>query len=348
MDRLKEVLRKSECDAIIIQSELSSHYFSGFYADFSYILASGESINYYTDLRYYDEAVDKLKGFNVKLITAANALEVIKNDISSFRKIGVDESNVYYSDFIRLKAILPQDIELIGKFVLQRRAVKNADEILLTETAVDITDSAFGEVLEIISEGMTEKELVYNLDSRMIKMGADGPAFDTIVAFSENAAFPHWVKSDRKLKHGDTILMDFGAKYRGYCADMTRVVSFGKANEEFKTVYNIVKEANERAIDRITPGMTAHQGDAIARDYIKAKGYGENFTHSLGHGIGMEVHESLRVAPNSETTLKKGMLFTIEPGIYLKGKFGVRIEDLVCLTDKVNRLTGTDKELIEL
>jgi len=347
MDKIRKLYNKSGCDGIIILSELSCYYFSGFYADFSYIVAGKDFINFYTDKRYFDEAKMKVN-CNIKLITADNALDIIKEDIKDFKKIGIDESKVYYSEYMKLKSILNSDIVNIGNYVEEIRAFKNDDELILSEKAVAIADEVYSEVLGLIKEGMTERELAFLIDSKMIEKGAQSPAFDTIVAFSENAAYPHWVRSDRKLKNGNIILMDYGARYRGYNSDMTRTISFGKASEEFKKVYNIVKDANIKAEEEIYDGISAKDADGISREYIKEHGYGDYFTHSLGHGVGFEIHEFPRVGPSSEAVLKRDMLFTVEPGIYLNGKFGVRVEDLVKLDDKVSVLTKSNKNLTEL
>lgn len=346
MDRIIEVLKLSECDAIIIPTELSCYYFSGFSSDYSYIVATKDFINYYTDKRYFEEATERLD-CTVKLITPINALEIIREDISGMNLIGIDETKLFYNDYIELiSKIKAAKIINIGKFILNVRAVKNAEELLLIEGAVNIADNAYTAILPEIKEGITERELAYMLDNQMMINGADGMAFDTIVGFGENSAFPHWHRSDRKLKCGDNVLMDFGAKYKGYNSDMTRVVSFGKPSEEYRRVYDIVLRANEYAIENIVNNMTAIEADNFARKIIVDNGYGDRFTHSLGHGVGVEIHEYPRLAPTSDAKLIKGMVFSIEPGIYLLGKFGVRIEDLVFLSEKVFNLTTSDKELI--
>lgn len=348
MYKIKELFEKSGCDAIVIPSQLSCRYYTGYDNDFCFLVATKDYIRYYTDLRCYDE-VKKFISAEVILINGNNALDIISKDLSKYNCIGIDESNVYYREYINLtKAIGKDEIKNISELVYEQRLIKDADELLETEAAVFIADTTFKNVLPLIKEGITEKELGYIIDSELIINGADNKAFDTIVAFQENASHPHWHKSHRKLKYGDCILMDFGAKCNGYHSDMTRVVTFGNAQDEFKEIYNIVLEANQRAIDNIFVDMIAKDADAIARDYIASKGYRDNFIHSLGHGTGIEIHESPSLSKDSEMKLSKGMVFSIEPGIYIPNKFGVRIEDLVFLTDKAYQLTKSDKNLIEL
>ncbi|MGI6701660.1 MAG: M24 family metallopeptidase [Christensenellales bacterium] len=347
MVKIGNLIEKSGCDAVLIMSELSAEYFSGFYADFCYIVATKDFINYYTDKRYYDEAKIKLK-YNIKLIDSENYLSILAKDLKGYANIGLDETKIFYSDYLKIKDILPEKFKLVGGIVEQIRSIKDETELRLVRIAAQIADKALDEILGVIKEGISERELAYEIDSRMIKRGADSPAFNTIVCFAENAAYPHWVPSERKLKPGDIILMDFGARYNGYNSDMTRTVSFGRASDEFKKAYEVVKGANLAAQEGITPYMKASAADALARDYIKSAGYEEYFTHSLGHGVGFEVHEYPRLAPNSDALINRGMLFTVEPGIYINGKFGIRIEDLVYMDDNVIKLTQSDKNLIEL
>lgn len=347
MQRITTTLIKSSCDAILIPSELSCNYFTGFHSDFCYIIASNDFVRYYTDKRYYEEARTKLS-IDVRLIGADNYLSVLSEDLMPYNTVGIDESKVYYSDYKKLLSVVSgKTIVDISDIVRDIKAIKNNDEIEITKKAVNIADETFSEIIGKIGEGITEKELTRLVENTMFDKGADGIAFNTIVAFSENSAYPHWHNSDRKLKYGDNILLDYGAQYHGYCSDMTRVLSFGKPSEDYVKLYNIVLEANRRAIDNIEAEMTTHMADSFARDYIHSQGYGEYFNHSLGHGIGMEVHEYPRLSKGSYAILKSGMLFTVEPGIYIEGKYGVRIEDLVLLDDKkVIILTQSDKKLI--
>jgi Xaa-Pro aminopeptidase len=347
MDKLTRLTDIVSADAVLIPTELDCFYFTGYRNDFCYLVSTPDFVRYYTDSRYYDEAADKVDCEVIK-VTSENALETVAKDLAPYKRVGLDENKLYYRDFKAISSKINKEFDFIGEAVTKVRSLKDTDEIIMTETAIDITDSAFTELLQFIREGITERELGNALDSIMLTLGAECPAFDTIAAFSENAAIPHWHKSDRKLVNGDIILLDFGARYNGYHADMTRMISFGKAKPEYKKAYAAVLEANMKAIEGIRPGMTASFADAIARDCLAKYGLADKFSHSLGHGVGVEIHEFPRLAPSENSSLMSGMLFTIEPGVYINGEFGIRIEDTVLLTDKVNVLTQTDKKLLEI
>ena len=230
--------------------------------------------------------------------------------------------------------------------------VKNEWEMENIQKACTIAEKAFLEILPQIKEGMTEKEIAALLEYTMQKLGAQGKSFDTIVAFGAHAAVPHHETGDTKLCFGDEILIDFGCKVNGYCSDITRTFLFGDdgKHESFKKAYQAVLTAHNLVQQKAQAGMTGKQIDAIAREYLASQGYGELFTHSLGHGIGLNIHEAPSVSPKGETTLQDGMVFSDEPGVYEAGKYGIRIEDTVTFKDgKVKSFMSlTDKNLIIL
>jgi len=230
--------------------------------------------------------------------------------------------------------------------------VKNDWEIENIAKACNIAESAFNLLLPAIKEGMTETEVAALLEYNMRKLGAEGLSFETIVAFGAHAAVPHHVTGDTKLCFGDEILIDFGCRVNGYCSDITRTFLFGDdgKHEDFKKAYAHVLRAHELAKENIVAGMTGKEADAIARDYLKENGYGELFTHSLGHGIGLNVHEMPYVSPRGEMPLENGMVFSDEPGVYQAGEYGIRIEDTVMLKDgKIKSfMSKTDRNLIIL
>ncbi|MBQ8869359.1 MAG: aminopeptidase P family protein [Oscillospiraceae bacterium] len=236
-----------------------------------------------------------------------------------------------------------------GEAINKLRSLKDQTELELIKAAQKITDDAFEYILPKIKEGKTEKELALELEFYMRSHGADGVSFDIIFIGGANTSMPHGVPSDYKLKHGDLITMDFGADFNGYKSDMTRTVALGAVSDEQKKVYNIVLEAQEKAIEQVKEGMVCSEIDKIARDVIKSYGYGEYFGHALGHSVGLDIHESPNFSPKCDTLLKEGMILSVEPGIYLPKKFGVRIEDLVYVTEKgpIN-LTKSKKSLIIL
>jgi Xaa-Pro aminopeptidase len=224
------------------------------------------------------------------------------------------------------------------------RAYKDAGELELLQRAIDIGDQAFEETASRLEVGMTEKEAAWIFEKAVRERGAESISFETIVAIGPNAARPHHATSDSKLVEGQTIVFDCGARYQGYCSDLTRTVVLGQADDEIKRVYDIVLTAQLAAIDMVTSGMTGEDCDAIARKIISEAGHENGFGHSLGHGLGLEVHENPGVGPNAKGKLENGMPFTIEPGIYIPGWGGVRIEDVVVLeNDKARVLSHAAK-----
>jgi Xaa-Pro aminopeptidase len=230
-------------------------------------------------------------------------------------------------------------------------AIKRQDELDNIILACRAADNAFLQLLPEIKEGMTENEVAALLEFLMRKNGASGVSFDTICAFGANGSVPHHETGNDKLKFGDAILIDFGCKVNGYCSDCTRTFLFGddKKHGEFKQIYSDVLKAHMLVKEQFTCGLTGKQGDAIARDYLKLKGLDKYFTHSLGHGIGINIHEAPNLSPVGEEVFCNGMVFSDEPGVYIAGKLGIRIEDTVTLQNgKVVSLTDTDKNLIIL
>lgn len=229
------------------------------------------------------------------------------------------------------------------------RKYKTADEAVKMRKSSELAEKALGKTIPMIKAGMRENEVRDMLEAEMRNQGITSPSFDTIIGSGLNSALPHYTAGDKVLNEGDSIVIDFGGVYQGYCSDMTRTVMLGKATNEYKEVYEIVKEAQKRAVEAVKPGMKASAIDAAARSYIAEKGYGDYFIHRTGHGIGMEEHEEPYISDISKTVLEPGMVFSIEPGIYIPGKFGVRIEDLVMVTESgVEVLNKYTKDLIEL
>ena len=243
-----------------------------------------------------------------------------------------------------IEILLEKDI---GKTICDMRKIKVKDEIDKIIVAQKITDDAFDYMLDRITEGKTEKELALELEFFMRSNGADAVSFDIIFIGGKNTSMPHGVPSDYKLQKGDFITMDFGADVCGYKSDMTRTVALGSVSEEQKEIYNIVLNAQCSALNKIRAGERCSEIDKIARDIIKESGYGQYFGHALGHSVGLDIHESPNFSPKCDEILAPGMVLTVEPGIYLPGKFGVRIEDMVYITSKgAENLTKSDKSLI--
>ena len=243
------------------------------------------------------------------------------------------------------------DVELVPttEVVESLRAVKDDEERAAIRQAQAITDAAFERILESFAVGVTEQQISRRLESVMLDEGAEGLAFDSIVAFGESAAEPHHEPGHRLLEEGDVIKLDFGARFAGYHADMTRTIAFGAPAGEIKKIHDVVKESQQAGIDAVRAGVTGASVDAVSREVIERAGYGERFVHSLGHGVGLEIHEAPSLGRKQDDPLPAGAVVTVEPGIYIPGLGGVRIEDMVEVTDDGCVVVGTStRDLIEL
>ena len=253
--------------------------------------------------------------------------------------------------FDKLKAELGEEVSCapLEEAPQKLRQVKTPAEIMIIRKACRITSDAFRAILPKIREGMTEKELQIELDFTMLKLGADTTAFDTIIASGENGSLPHAIPGSRKLRSGDMITMDFGAKVGNYCADMTRTVALGQPSEELRRIYDTVLRAQTMCEDAVAAGKNCFDIDKLARDYIDARGYAGRFGHGLGHSVGIDIHEEPRLSPACHDVLRAGVVITVEPGVYVPGLGGVRIED-TCLVKEngCEPLTDADKQLIIL
>ncbi|WP_209476591.1 M24 family metallopeptidase [Thermococcus stetteri] len=236
----------------------------------------------------------------------------------------------------------------LSMLMRELRMRKDGEELRLMQKAAEVADRVFEEILSWDIVGMTEKELALKIELRIREL-SDGISFEPIVASGENGANPHHAPGDRKIRKGDMVILDYGAKWKGYCSDITRTIAIGKPNEKLVEIYETVREAQENAFQRVREGIKAREVDRAARETIEKAGYGEYFTHRTGHGLGLDVHEEPYIGPDGEVVLERGMTFTIEPGIYVPGLGGVRIEDdVVVVGDKGERLTKADRELIIL
>jgi len=232
---------------------------------------------------------------------------------------------------------------------MESRMIKDETELQTIAKAEAIGDAAFTHILDYVKPGVTEADIALEIEFFMKRQGASKLSFDTIVASGPNSSMPHAQVTNRKLQMGDFVTMDFGCVYQGYCSDMTRTVAIGEPTEEMRKVYQIVFDANIRAMEAIREGVKCNEIDAVARDYIKSQGYGDYFGHGLGHGVGLDIHEEPRFSPKCDVITKENMVITDEPGIYLPGRFGVRIEDLVVVKkDGYEKLSHSDKQLIVL
>lgn len=349
--RLLERGSASGMDAMLITSPVNMRYFSGFTGDSGCLLITESRQVLYTDFRYTIQAKEQTGGsFEIRDFKTAEmplwqqvSLELEKQGC---RYCGYEDETMtvaVLNNYSRMKCTLGA----ASKFISSIRCIKTQDEIDRIVKAQSIAEAAFNKVLEMIAPGMTERDVAIELDYFMKKCGAEEPSFDTIIASGPNGALCHAIPSDRKLERGDLVVMDFGAKYMGYCSDMTRTIAICEPCDELKKIYKIVQEAQALTLRAVRPGITGEQLDAIARECIKARGYGECFGHGLGHGFGLEVHEAPYANRVSKDVFAPGMTITVEPGIYVEGLGGVRIEDCVIVTENghFNPVTVT-KDLI--
>ncbi len=324
-------------------------YITGFVAENGLVIVDGDGTTLYTDKRYIEAAEKQFQGTEVTpvLYTQQEALDRLKG----YESVGVSFRELSHEEYLALEKAGVKLVDITEPFA-SAMTVKNEWELSCIKRACEIAEDAFNALLPQIEEGMTETEVAALLEYEMRRRGAEGLSFETIVAFGAHAAVPHHVTGDTKLAFGDEILIDFGCRVQGYCSDITRTFLFGDdgRHEEFKRAYECVLTAHERVLAQGRSRMTGKEVDAIARDYLTEQGFGELFTHSLGHGIGLNVHEMPVLTPRREQALEDGMVFSNEPGVYEAGKYGIRIEDTVTLEKgKIKSLMGkTQKALIIL
>jgi len=356
LQKLQIFLKAKNLDALLITYPSNLFYFSGFRSltyneREAYVFVSKSHAYIITSKLYFDEAKN-IKNFLTKELSAEFPLVKVLAEICKseyIRSVGFEEHNLTYHEYRKLSEAIPK---LTPTMIDQLRIQKDEEEIAYTAKACEIGDKAFDFILSKIKTGITEEEIAFEMEIFMRKQGAL-PSFPSIVAFGKNAAVPHHSTGQEKLNNNEFVLLDFGVRVFNYCSDMTRTVFVGKPNTEQKRMYETVRIAQEKALelikDSLSKGNTlAKTVDKVARDYIISQGY-PNFPHSLGHGIGIDVHEGIRLSPMSETILKEGMIFSVEPGIYLANQAGVRIEDIVSIEkNELKLLTKSPKELIVL
>ena len=328
-------------------------YLSGFTGSSGVCLVTLKSASLVTDGRYAQQVKHEVKGWRV-FIAQESLFEGMrksaKGGLRSGSRVGIDGNSLTLAQYRHLKKLYPEvrfipTVDVIEKLT----AVKDSDEIEKIKKAVAITDRVFSDILELVKPNVKELDIAAEITYRHRKYGADGDAFEQIVASGERSALPHGRPTAKKLRHGEFITIDLGCVYQGYHSDMTRTVAIGKPTSEAKKIYNTVLDAQRKAIGAAKSGMKTKELDAVARNFIKAQGYEKYFRHSLGHGIGLQIHESPRISVQSKYILQEGNVVTIEPGVYVPNLGGVRIEDDVVITNgHCEVLNRSPKELIIL
>lgn len=353
MDRINRIVLPENADGALITSDINRRYFTGMKSSAGMLLIFKECAYLIIDFRYIEKARNTVK--NCTVMEQENLTEQINSLMKKHnaKSLAVESMDMTLSRMSFLEKKFP-DIEFIksdelSNNIYDMRTIKSAEEIKKIHKAQEIAEKAFDEILGFISPGVTEREIALKLDSCMLENGAEGLSFETIALAGANTSMPHGVPGNYNVKNGDFVLMDFGAVYDGYHSDMTRTVCVGQPSEKMGKIYDIVLKAQLEALKKIKSGITGSELDGYARDIIDESGYGDFFGHSLGHGVGMEIHEFPTASSKSETILKENMVVTVEPGIYLPGEFGVRIEDFVVVTENSHQnLTNCPKKLIIL
>jgi len=351
MDRIKKlrkILLAKDLDSLLITNSVNRNYLSGFTGSTATVLLTQRSALFLTDSRYTEQAEKELDGgLGLKTVNSSKEyyrmlLETVKKD--GVKMFGVEAKNMTLAQYELLKKNLPGvKFSQESGLVEELREIKDEEELGRIRKAAEIAESAFKKTLKKLKPGVLELELAAELEYNMRLAGAEGAAFPTIVASGERGAMPHGVASGKKIANGELIVIDFGAVYKGYCSDLTRTVGLGIINGLKRRQYKVVYEAQQNALSSIRSGVNLSVPDKKARNYLKKSGMDKHFTHGLGHGIGRDVHENPSISNTTKGVFKAGMTVTVEPGVYYKGDFGIRIENDVIVNDKGCEILGDDQ-----
>ena len=337
LSQIADKLSQYDLDAMLIVSEPGERYAVGFQGE-GYVLVTREGSQYSTDGRYIEAAQMQVTGAEVVLISRERSHLALARDFLAARglkRVGFESAAVSVAQYRRWQESFPEGCELIPAQELLDglRASKDREELAAMVQAQKITDAAFGEILNYIRPGMTEQEVAARLVYELLRRGARKVSFDPIVAAGANGSMPHAVPGETVIQKGMFVTMDFGCVYDGYCSDMTRTVAIGQPTQEMEQVYAVVLAAQKAGIAAARAGIPGRELDSAARKVIEEADYGDYFTHSFGHSLGLEIHESPNASPGETRTLPAGTVISAEPGIYLPGRFGVRIEDVLVLEE---------------
>ncbi|MCX5757097.1 MAG: Xaa-Pro peptidase family protein [Candidatus Hydrogenedentes bacterium] len=348
LERLRERLAGAGFDAFVSVAPPDNQYLTGFLGSTSALVVTADAAEFLCDSRYTEQALQQVKAFRVS--EAAGSLIARLGERVTAMGVSTAAYDPAYWTVAQLNALqdaFSGSLKASGSLVAGLRMTKSPDEIEALRAASELKEAVLAEVLESIHEGVTEAEVAARLEYGFKARGAMGASFDTIALFGARSSMPHGSPGDMRLKRGDIVLLDLGCRHHGYCSDLTRTYAYGTSpGAWFEAVYETVLDAQVAAVRAVRPGARCRDVDAVARDMIQFAGYGAHFGHGLGHGVGIEIHESPRLNTESEVVLEPGMVVTVEPGVYLPGQGGVRIEDLVVVTEKgCEVLTRTPKAL---
>lgn len=348
LEKLRALMKQNNLQAGLFYKPENRFYISGFRGSSGYALITQDKQYLITDFRYTIQARAQCPGFEViETSEQRNLYAILGENVQE--RLGFEDDFMSVEFYNLLSSKIEAELVPMRHMISALRILKDPEEVDAIQKAQDIADQCFDYLLTYIKPGMTEKQVYHELLAKMRELGAENESFQAIVASGVRGALPHGIASDKVIEQGDLLTLDFGCISEKYCSDMTRTICVGKASKEQKKIYDTVLKAQQAALQAIKPGLSCKALDSIARDIITEAGYGPHFGHSLGHGVGIEVHEGPRIAQMSTDTLEAGMIITDEPGIYIEDFGGVRIEDIILVTeDGYKVLSKSPKQLIEL
>ncbi|MCU0606864.1 MAG: Xaa-Pro peptidase family protein [Candidatus Edwardsbacteria bacterium] len=345
----RRAMTRAGLAALLVSRPANIRYLCGYTGSAGLLLVTRRGSTFLTDFRYQEQVKREVTAARCVIIRTDLYSDLVAlPGIRALRRIGFESQHLTFDRYDFLRKHLRPPVPTAG-LIEGLREIKDRSEIGAITKAAAIADRAFARIVREIRPGMTETAIAARLEALMKEQGASRPSFETIVGSGPNGALPHAKPGPRTVRKGDFIVLDFGAQYRGYCSDMTRTVVLGRPSDRHKLIYGIVQRAQQAGLDAVRAGVSGRAADAAARDVIERAGHGGRFGHGLGHGVGLEVHERPRLGRLSDDVLRAGAVVTVEPGVYLPGWGGVRIEDLVVVTDAGNRvLSRSPKQLIAI
>lgn len=349
LERMRQRMQEEKIDTFVVLRPENGRYLSGFTGGEATLVVTLERAFLLTDFRYIEQAKEQAPDFEIVKTGHDHFLTIVEIGLQS-KRVGFEGDFITYSDYEKLKQSFPHcELLTLPSLVNELRSIKDEQEINLIRQAVRIADNAFSEVLKSIEVGQMEEKIGLDLEFSMRRLGASGGSFEFIVASGNRSAMPHGTASSKQVQAGEFLTMDFGAIYQGYCSDITRTIFLGEPTEKHREVYALVLAAQQAGIRAVAPGRTGKEVDAVARKIIEDAGFGEYFGHGLGHSVGLAIHEGPNLNMREERVLEPGMVLTVEPGIYIPDWGGVRIEDIVLVTENgCEVLTQAPKEFIIL
>jgi Xaa-Pro aminopeptidase len=348
IEKVRKSMISKNLDCVFVKGDPNRNYLSGFTGDESFSIITMDKAFFITDSRFTQQARQQVEGYEV--VEYTGIFQDFFADITkklNVKNIGFEENIVSYGEYKKLSKNLDAKLVPMDGIIEDIRLVKEENEVEVIRKAAEIADKAFSHIVKFIKSGMSEREVGLELEFTMKKLGARDLSFPSIVASGVRSCLPHGQATDKILKNGEFLTLDFGCIFNEYCSDMTRTVVIGQPSDKMVEIYDTVLQAQKNALEVIKAGLKASVVDEAARSYIKEKGYGQYFGHGVGHGVGREIHEGPRLSPTSEAILKAGMIITDEPGIYIPDFGGVRIEDLILVTESgCEVLSKSPKDMI--